>query len=201
MEDWSKFKVVEEAPLPQQVMHAFRRAGFSSEGSRVLAAEVGREGGFDPKNVFGIHTDPANKLTNVGFISWQKDRGLALRDFLKGKGLIEGDKIKRGQASLDAQAEFLRDEMAGGKHGGGQELVRMLQSDKVDYQEAAKRIGRDFIKWRYDDPKYASGHRNRDRYYEQLGGTVPSSKSTDWSQFKPVEKVDWSKFKAIGQGK
>ncbi len=196
--DWTQFKVKEEAPLPQQVMHAFKQAGFSDEGSRVLAAEVGREGGFQPENVFGVHEDPANKKLNIGFISWQGERAEALRGFLKEKGLIAGNSIKRGQDALNAQANFLRDEMASGAHGGGEKLVEMLKQKTVDYQQAAKAIGKGYIKWRYDDPEFASGHRNRDRYFKQLGGQVGKA-NIDWSQFKPVNQgsTDWSKFKVI----
>lgn len=40
----------------------------------------------------------------------------------------------------------------------------------VDYHTGTKVLGTNLIRWRYNDPEYASGHRNRDKFYAQLGG-------------------------------
>ncbi len=200
--DWSKAvprkteKFTPESGLPSHVMQAFVNAGFSSSGARVLAAEVGRENGFQEKWVYGSHSDPKNQAKNTGFFSWQGDRAQALDKYLAAAGVLKDGVIAKGQASLDAMAKFTMSEMASGKHGGGQKLVQMLQQPTVDYQEAAQAVGTQYIKWRYNDPKFASGHTNRDRYYKQLGGVVtapPTNSGPDWS--KAVARVmtpDWS---------
>lgn len=151
---------------------AFRNAGFSHEGALALVGEVGREGSFQPNNVFGTHIDPHNNAVNAGFISWQGDRGKKLLKYLGDRGLLdEQGKITRTQASLDAQAKFLRQEMESGvgrRGNNNPELAKMLSNPNVDPNAAMDQIGKDYIQWRIDDPKYRdSGIRNRTSFYNQ----------------------------------
>lgn len=151
------------------VYDAFRNAGYSHEGALALAAEVGRENSFRPDLVYGSHTDPHNKRRNSGFFSWQKDRGDKLMAFLKSRGLVTaGGKIKRGQASLDAMAEFTAREMG----GMAPDLDRGLRNGSLSYAQANRGLGKRYIKWRYDDPRYAHHHRFRDQHRNRVAALV-----------------------------
>lgn len=195
MPNWNEFKPVD---WKLNTIKAFVQAGFSPAGARVLAAEVGRENDFNPKVMFGSHSDPKNEQTNVGIFSWQKDRRSKLLEFLENKGIDLSNGIPRGNKALQAMAEFARDEMP-------DRIRNMLSKPNVDYAEANKVVGKDYIRWAYDDPAYAKHHARRDAYFKELGQYVQQpdkfSVGLDWSQFKPKDTkgaVDWSQFKPKG---
>jgi hypothetical protein len=169
-----KLEPIPQAPasgrdgLATGVYQAYRNAGYSHEGALQLASEVGREGGFSPKNVFGTHLDPHNGAVNAGMMSWQGSRGKALLEDLTAKGLVGRDgRIVQDQRALDAMAAFTRKEMESDPKTAS--LSQMLQRDGFDGKEATQRLGRDYIKWRIDDPKYsADGLARKGEHYDQL---------------------------------
>lgn len=147
---------------------AFRRAGLSHEGALAHTAEIGREGAFLGKNVFGTHVDPKNKALNSGFMSWQGSRRTALMARLKAKGLLSPTgEIIPGQEALDEMARFSVEEMANGSKEQ-QETLAYLQRDGINANQAMDMLGRNHIKWRIDDPQYrSSGIRNRTGFYNE----------------------------------
>src|SRR5690606_30767131 len=56
-----------------------------------------------------------------------------------------------------------------------------LSSPDVDYDTATRVLGTNFIRWRYNDPEYKSGHKNRDDFYRQLGGNPKT-----WNETKAM---------------
>lgn len=154
------------------VVQAFINAGLSENQAKILAAEVGRENSFQDKYLWGYHSDPHNKVTNVGIISWQGARGRKVEKFLQDRGLIKNGKMVKGQASLDAMAEFLVNEIRTTPAYASTKNV-FLDNPNVSYSDGTRVLGRNFIRWRYDDPKYKHGHTHRDNFYRQLGGIVP----------------------------
>ncbi|GEM_PF-6630417 len=157
--------------LQKQVYQAYLNAGLSPNQARIITAEVGREGSFSPKNLFGVHIDPKNGATNLGMLSWQGNRGQALYSALKAQGLIRGNGIAPTQDALNMMARFSIDEMRNKKEYR-QTAQTFLNNPDVDYQTGAAVLGRNFIRWRYDDPVYKSGHVNRDKFYQAMGGEV-----------------------------
>ncbi|TNL51194.1 phage tail tip lysozyme [Acinetobacter bereziniae] len=157
--------------LQKQVYQAYLNAGLSPNQARIITAEVGREGSFNPKNLFGVHIDPKNGATNLGMLSWQGNRGQALYAALKAQGLIRGNGIAPTQDALNMMARFSIDEMRNKKEYR-QTAQTFLNNPDVDYQTGAAVLGRNFIRWRYDDPVYKSGHANRDKFYQAMGGVV-----------------------------
>ncbi|MBJ8424579.1 phage tail tip lysozyme [Acinetobacter bereziniae] len=157
--------------LQKQVYQAYLNAGLSPNQARIITAEVGREGSFSPKNLFGVHIDPKNGATNLGMLSWQGNRGQALYSALKSQGLIRGNGIAPTQDALNMMARFSIDEMRNKKEYR-QTAQTFLNNPDVDYQTGAAVLGRNFIRWRYDDPVYKSGHANRDKFYQAMGGVV-----------------------------
>ncbi|QQC79443.1 hypothetical protein I9189_015770 [Acinetobacter bereziniae] len=157
--------------LQKQVYQAYLNAGLSPNQARIITAEVGREGSFSPKNLFGVHIDPKNGATNLGMLSWQGSRGQALYSALKAQGLIRGNGIAPTQDALNMMARFSIDEMRNKKEYR-QTAQTFLNNPDVDYQTGAAVLGRNFIRWRYDDPVYKSGHVNRDKFYQAMGGEV-----------------------------
>lgn len=155
--------------LQQSVMKAFEKAGLSKNQARIITAEVGRENSFDPNVVFGAHTDDSNKKTNVGLLSWQNGREAPLLARLKSKGLYVDGKIKQSQAALDEMAKYAVHEI-NTKPEYAATKKTFLSNPDVDYNTATKVLGTNFIRWRYNDPEYKSGHKNRDDFYRQLGG-------------------------------
>lgn len=157
------------SPLQKQVYQAYLEAGLSPNQARIITAEVGRENSFNPQNIFGVHSDPKNGAANLGMLSWQGDRGNALYKELRSKGMIKGNQITPTQDALNQMARFSVNEMRTNKNY--QQTARtFLGNPNVDYQTGSAVLGRNYIRWRYDDPQYQSGHRNRDKFYQAMGG-------------------------------
>lgn len=142
------------------VYDGYRKAGFSDAQAKVMTAEVGRENDFSEKLIFGTHVDPHNKAVNLGMISMQGSRGTNLAKYMTAKGLMKGGKMEHSQAAIDAMASFQMQEM----QGGGYKMDEFLANKNVDYQTGSRLAGKNYVKWRYDDPKYAS-HKTREAAY------------------------------------
>ena len=93
------------------VYSALRRAGFSDRQARIFTAEIGREGSYEHRNIFGVHGDPKNGYANIGMISWQKERNPRLVAWMTKAGLMSGKTMQRSQASIDMQAKFIMHEI------------------------------------------------------------------------------------------
>lgn len=158
------------------VLQALKNAGLNDNQARILGAEIGRENAFQDKYLWGYHADPKNGAVNIGIISWQGSRGKGVERALRNAGLIQNGKIVKGQASLDVMAKYLVNEIRTNPTYAATRK-QFLDNPNVDYHTGTKVLGRNFIRWRYDDPKYASGHRNRDKFYTQLGGITPAGGS------------------------
>lgn len=165
----------------QQVLQAFKNAGLNDNQARIITAEVGREGSFLPENLFGAHTDDSNKKTNIGMLSWQNGREVPLLRSLAKNGLLQNGKIKENQDSLNLMARYSLNEMRTNPEYKQTKSI-FLDNPDVDYKTAARVLGTNYIKWRFDDPEYKSGHTNRDRYYSQLGGEVINPARQDYRE-------------------
>lgn len=150
---------------------ALKRAGLNDNQARILGAEIGRENSYQDKYLWGYHSDPKNGAVNIGIISWQGSRGRGVKQALEAEGLIKDGKIVKGQESLDVMARFLVNEIRTDK-AYARTKKEFLDNPDVTYEKGAEVLGRNFIRWRYDDAKYASGHRNRDYYYKALGDVL-----------------------------
>lgn len=158
------------------VLQALKNAGLNDNQARILGAEIGRENAFQDKYLWGYHTDAANGKKNIGIISWQKERATAVENRLRQAGLMKGNTIIKGQASLDVMAKYLVDEIrTNPKYAATRR--QFLDNPNVDYTTGTRVLGRNFIRWAYDNPKYKSGHTNRDKFYRQLGGVTPAGGS------------------------
>lgn len=173
--------------LQKQIYQAYMNAGLSPNQARIITAEVGRENSFNPQTVFGVHSDPKNKALNLGMLSWQGDRGRSLYSYLHSKGLIQNGSILKNQASLDEMARFSVSEMKNNK-GYAQTAKTFLSNPDVDYQTGVEVLGKNYIRWRYDDPNYSSGHANRDHFYRSMGGVTNGSLNNNYED--PYEYVD-----------
>ena len=177
------------ANLMQQVLSAFKSAGLSDNQAKIITAEVGRESSFLPENLFGSHTDDKNSKTNVGMLSWQNGREVPLLRSLSKLGLMVDGKIKQTQESLNLMARYAVNEMRT-KPEYKQTKAAFLDNPDVDYNTGSQVLGKNYIKWRYDDPEYASGHKNRDQFYSQLGGQVINKARDDYkSQASNIVKL------------
>lgn len=160
------------------MLQALKNAGLNDNQARILGAEIGRENAFQGKYLWGYHSDPQNKAVNIGIISWQGSRGRGVEAALKNAGLIKDGKIVKGQESLDVMAKYLVNEIKTDPNYAATKK-QFLDNPDVDYQTGARVLGTNFIRWRYNDPKYASGHKNRDEFYAKLGGVAPTSGDAD----------------------
>lgn len=158
------------------VLQALKNAGLNDNQARILGAEIGRENAFQDKYLWGYHSDPKNGASNIGIISWQGSRGKGVEQALRNAGLIQNGKIVKGQQSLDVMAKYLVNEIRTNP-AYAKTKQQFLDNPNVDYHTGTKVLGTDFIRWRYNDPKYASGHKNRDKFYAQLGGIIPAGGS------------------------
>ena len=172
------------------VLTALKNAGLSDNQARILGAEIGRENAFQDKYLWGYHADPKNGAINIGIISWQGNRGRGVEKALRDAGLIQNGKIVKGQASLDVMANYLVNEIRTNPTYAATKK-QFLDNPDVDYHTGTKVLGTNFIRWRYNDPKYASGHKNRDRFYAELGGVVaaPAPQVVDSPPVPPMLPV------------
>ena len=176
-----------------RVYQAFKTAGFSEQHSRILTAEIGRENSYNPKYMFAGHADPY-KGSNLGMLSWQGDRKPRLINFLKQAGVVNAaGNIVPGQEALNAQARFIMWELRNTHKSVGSIF---LSKPNIPYAEGAYLIGKRYILWRIDDPKYGPGGiKNRDGFYNMLlkqlegGATVPSGSAPASIRSKVVSGV------------
>lgn len=166
----------------KSVYNAFANAGFSENQAKALTAEVGRENDYNPKYVYGSHTDAANGAKNIGFFSWQKERADALQKELEGKGLWKDGKMVQNQESLNTMAKFAKGEMESGKYKG---IGNFLENKNVDSETAAKQLGKGYIQWAYGQDVLKSGKefdwkahdRKRANAYNEIDKIVKNEKT------------------------
>lgn len=165
--------------MMKKVYSAFLNAGMSPNQARAFAAEVGRENGFQERYIYGSHSDPANKKTNVGFLSWQGSRRDQLLSLLRQRGLLNANgSIKRGQPALDTMARFVvREINTNPSYARTKNTV--LANPNVDYKTANRVIGKNYVRWDYDGNSLGKAvgthHKKRDDYYKKLGGVISSA--------------------------
>lgn len=154
-----------------EVFKSFRESGFSDPQARALTAEINRENSLKQKYLFGSHKDPANNATNVGMLSWQGDRAPAAMEFMRERGVIgEDGRIIPGRAALQAQTDFIRQEMETNP-SYAKTREQFLENPDVDANTSARVLGDNYIRWRRTDPEYAaSGNQRIAEGYALLGG-------------------------------
>ena len=163
----AKDKTSKSISNQMMVYKAFRSAGLSDNQARIITAEVGRENDYQSKYLFGGHSDPKNNKYNLGMISWQKERGKELNDYLKELGLIQNGQIVKTQEALNAQAMFALKEITTNPRFD-RTKKEFLSNPDVDYNKGTEVLGNNYIAWRYTDSKYKSHHNRRDKHYNKL---------------------------------
>jgi alkylhydroperoxidase family enzyme len=163
------------------VYQSFLNSGFSPAQARALTAEINRENSLQERYLFGTHIDPANKATNLGMLSWQGSRAPKAQAFLKKAGALdEQGRIIPGMKALQAQADFIKQEMET-QPEYRRTREEFLANPNVDPETAAVVLGDNYIRWRRTDPEYsASGNKAIAEGYQLLGGAgaEPLSKTT-----------------------
>lgn len=136
----------------QITYNALIKAGYSDNQAKHLLEEIGRENGFQTSLLLGTHSDPANRATNMGLVSWQGERRTALINHLKKDGVMDssGKWIANKQAIIESQARFMRQEMNKYKRT----VKEFLNNPDVDRATSIRTLGEDYIAWRIKDPQY-----------------------------------------------
>lgn len=177
------------ADIATDVYRAFRDAGFSDQQSQALTAEVNRENSLRPELLFGSHTDPVNEDRNVGMLSFQGDRAPAVLGFLRERGLAdEAGNITPGYESLQAQAEFILQEMETDP-SYARTRTQFLSNPNVDPETAHRVLGDNYIRWRRNDPEFrASGYNRIGEGYGLLTGQEVDANTT--RNLRPVARPE-----------
>jgi hypothetical protein len=145
---------------------AFTAAGFSHKQAIALTAEVGRENGYQEKYMFGTHSDPYNSATNLGMLSMQGPRLKQLKDHLMEEGRFGPDgELLRDQETMNAMARFYMKEMNSTENS--KKTKEFLSNPDIDPERAAYLLGTGYIRWRYDDPRYAHHKGYTEKYYNE----------------------------------
>lgn len=138
------------------VYEAFKKAGFNDNWAAAYTASVGRENDYNDRYLYGKHNDKAGGV-NMGMISWQGDRQKKLYEFMKKRGLIDArGNIIKGQASLDAQAEFKKWEIDNDPTFKGIKDY-IAKNPDASKAEAARALGTKDIKWAYGQKTLRNG--------------------------------------------
>ncbi|MFV5348656.1 phage tail tip lysozyme [Acinetobacter soli] len=139
------------------IYNSMRKAGFSKNQAIALTASVGRENDYNDNNLFGTHYDAANGAKNMGMISWQGDRQKRLQQFMSKRGLIDrSGNIIKGQASLNAQAEFMKWEI---DNDPKYTLVKdyLTKNPNASREDLARVFGKGYVKWAYGQDVLKNG--------------------------------------------
>ena len=170
-----------------KIYNAFKANGFGETLSRAFTAEIGREGGYNTKNWYTRHRDPASdklgrEIWNLGVISWNQGRDTNLIKFMKSKPeyanlvkdenhLVESDK------TLEAQVAFIRHELNTSHKKAGNTILGFDPNGSIS--GAMDAIGRNYIAWRIDDPEFRSkGISNRNSFLKMLEKQLGASAGT-----------------------
>ncbi len=157
---------------------AYLNAGLNHKQATTITAEVGRENDFDPRYIFGYHNDLNQKgvrRVNVGMLSWNGGRGLALEKQLKTQGHLKNGMMSRTQENLNAQARFSVAEMKSNDYRG--RLKNFWNNPNADHETIAKEMGgkNGYVGWAmYQNTvdgkpfDWLKHHNKRKRYAEQL---------------------------------
>ncbi len=160
-----------------KIYNAFKANGFGETLSRAFTAEIGREGGYNTKNWYTRHRDPASdklgrEIWNLGVISWNQGRDTNLIKFMKSKPeyanlvkdenhLVESDK------TIEAQVAFIRYELNTSHKKAGNTIFGFDPNGSIS--GAMDVIGRNYIAWRIDDPEFRSkGISSRNSFLKML---------------------------------
>lgn len=183
-----------------KVYQAFRNAGVDDVKARVLTAQVGREGDFLNKNLFGSHSDNANGKTNTGMISWQGTRSKSLTQYLQGQGVLDKKgNIEQTQEALNAQAKFLIQEILTEKRYKSSKNA--LLGDNSNYRDLEKVFGKNAIAWDYNGKNIGSDKASKnlarqDNYYNSLNKILGGNPENALSSIKDLAKYDDEAYKA-----
>ena len=182
------------------VYQGFIKAGATDPMARYLTSEVGREGDFLNKNIFGSHQDKNNNQTNTGIISYQKDRSKELMAFLQSKGLLdEQGNIKQVQEAVYAQTEFVLYELLNKKEYN--KSKNALLSGQAGYEDLQQIVGNNFIGWDIKGKKLsqkevakAQGRQNGYKgQLDQILGNDPSPLLGEFSKNNQLQD-DFTKY-------
>lgn len=182
-----------------KVYQAFLNAGVDDVKARVLTSQVGREGDFLSKNLYGNHTDAANGKTNTGFISWQGERSKSLIDYLRSQGVLDSKgNIQQTQEALDAQAKFFIQEVMSQKRYLPSKNALVGTSD--NYRELEQIFGKNAIAWDYagnsiGKDKASKNLARQDSYYAKLGKLLGENPDSFLGSFKDLSKQDDDVYK------
>ncbi|MGC3819322.1 tape measure protein [Acinetobacter sp. G11] len=183
-----------------KVYQAFRNAGVDDVKARVLTAQVGREGDFLNKNLFGSHSDNANGKINTGMISWQGTRSKSLTQYLQGQGVLDQKgNIEQTQEALNAQAKFLIQEILTEKRYKSSKNA--LLGDNSNYRDLEKVFGKNAIAWDYNGKNIGSDKASKnlarqDNYYNFLNKILGGNPENALSSIKDLAKYDDEAYKA-----
>lgn len=162
------------------VFQAWKKAGLSEQQSKIMTAEVGRENAYNPATLFGYHKDASNGKINVGMLSWQKERGKELEQYLRSVGVMHGNVMDNSQESLNAMAQFAVKEMMTMQRFAKTKNEFLADKD-IDTQKAFAITGDNYIAWDRSGSAVlgaagAAKHAaRRDSYYNQISAKVGMS--------------------------
>lgn len=194
----NKLKLVTNSQ--EELNQAMRDAGVDDAKARVLTAQVGREGDFLNKNLFGSHSDNANGKTNIGMISWQGTRSKSLTQYLQGQGVLDKKgNIEQTQEALNAQAKFLIQEILTEKRYKSSKNA--LLGDNSNYRDLEKVFGKNAIAWDYNGKNIGSDKASKnlarqDNYYNSLNKILGGNPENALSSIKDLAKYDDEAYKA-----
>lgn len=149
----SSLKLGSKSDNRMMVYEAFLNAGLSRNQALAITAEVGRENEYNAKTMFGFHTDAAkdgkgNSISNMGFLSWNRERAIKLKNDLQVKGLLNSNgQVKQSQESLNAMAQFAVTEMKNKKYVS--KLQNFWSNPNDDPENYAAEVGGKFVGWAY----------------------------------------------------
>jgi hypothetical protein len=161
----------EQANNVRMMDSALDKAGFSANQRDAILEQIYRENNFRSELLFGRHAEPiqnhpASGRENIGALSWgDPGRNAAFKAYMREAGVMDANgNMKPGQATADAQAAFIKQEMSTYKTTA----EKFLNNPNVDKQTARIVLGDDYVKWARTNPKYSSHTGKMERFSQNL---------------------------------
>ena len=159
--------------MMKMVANALDKHNLSNEFKRVLMGQIGREGSYNFHNLVSSHSDDANNASNIGIISFQKQRNDNLKKFLAQKGLYSNGKFTGTQEQLvQGNIDFIIHELT--TDGNYAKSKALMNSD--DSNAIYLALSDNYIRWARVDKSgnptkwTEDGERNYNDFYNIASG-------------------------------
>lgn len=126
----------EQQRIGKVIYDAAMSKGLSSDQASAFLGEVFRENSFNPKAMFGTHSDKNNSKSNFGIISMQGGREVGLKKSLTQQGLMQKDGTAvNSDESLKAMVDYILTEDFVKNNDASRKFLQTKEASSEEYKK------------------------------------------------------------------